>query len=118
VTLRDKEYRSEIRKAQDVKPLLRIKRSHLLYVSSAICPECFGKEWRSKSFGLQSAPTGKRPKVCPRTRWRNYIFDLSWSHLDVEPEELYEITVSVLFFCDKTTVRTVNRSHSIAYCKG
>jgi len=29
VILRDKEHRSEIRKAQDVKPLLRIKRSQL-----------------------------------------------------------------------------------------
>jgi len=30
VTLRDKEHRSEIRKAQDVKPLLRIERSQLI----------------------------------------------------------------------------------------
>jgi len=29
VTLRDKEHRSEIRKAQDVKPLLRIERCQL-----------------------------------------------------------------------------------------
>jgi len=29
VTLRDKEYRSEIRKARDVKPLFRIERSQL-----------------------------------------------------------------------------------------
>jgi len=29
VTLRDKEHRSEIRKAQDVKPLLLIERSQL-----------------------------------------------------------------------------------------
>jgi len=29
VTLRDKEHRSEIRKARDVKPLLRIERSQL-----------------------------------------------------------------------------------------
>ena len=37
VTLCDKEYRSEIRKARDVKPLLRIE-SQLLYVSLDMCP--------------------------------------------------------------------------------
>jgi len=41
----------------------------------------------------QSTPTGKRPKVCPRARWRNYISDLAWSLLGVEPAELSEISV-------------------------
>jgi len=58
-----------------------------------MCPECPGKDWRSKSFRLQSIPTGKRPKVCPRTRWRDYISDLAWSRLGVEPAELSEIAV-------------------------
>ena len=113
-----------VTKSTDVKSVKPGMSSHFSelrdpsYVSLAMWPKFPRKDWRTKSFGLQSTPTGERPKVCPRTRWRNYIFDLSWSHLDVEPEELYEITVSVLFFCDKTTVRTVNRSHSIAYCKG
>jgi len=46
------------------------------------------KEWRPKSFRLQSTPTGKRPKVYPRTRWPYYISDLG-----VEPAELYEIAI-------------------------
>ena len=49
------------------------------YVSSAMCPECPGKDWRSKSFRLQSTPTGKRSKLCPRKRWRDYISDFAWS---------------------------------------
>jgi len=61
------------------------------YMSSAMCPECLSKEWRSKSFGLQSTPTRKQPRGCPR--WRDYIFDLAWSGLDVDPAELCEIAV-------------------------
>ena len=34
------------------------------YVSSAMCPKCAKKEWRTKSFRLQSTPTEKRSKVC------------------------------------------------------
>jgi len=58
-----------------------------------MCLECPGKDWRSKSFRLQSTPTGKRPEVCPRTRWCDFISDLSWSRLGVEPAELSEIAV-------------------------
>jgi len=58
-TLRKKEHRSETCKAQDAKPLLRIERSQL----SAMCPKWPRKEF----FRLQSPPTGKRPKVCPKT---------------------------------------------------
>jgi len=58
-----------------------------------MCPKRPGKEWRTKSFRLQSPPTGKRPKVCPRTRLRDYISDLVWPRLGVEPAELYEIAV-------------------------
>ena len=64
------------------------------YISSAMCPECPRKEWRTKPFGLQSTPTGKRPRVrwC-KSRWRDYIYDLTWSRLGVEPAELSEIAV-------------------------
>ena len=88
----DKKHWSEIRKARDVKPLLRIER-YQLYVSSAMCPDCPRKKWWTKSFELQSAPTGKRPWVRPRTKWRDYISDLAWSRLGVEPAELSEIVV-------------------------
>ena len=61
------------------------------YASSAMCPECLRKEWRSKSFRLQTTPTGKRPRSRPR--WRDYISDLAWSRLRVQPAELTEIAV-------------------------
>ena len=51
------------------------------------------KEWRTKSFRLHATPTGKRPKVRPRTRWRDYISNLAWSRLGVETAELSEISV-------------------------
>ena len=63
------------------------------YVSWATCPECPRKEWRSKSFKLQSTPTGKLPKGRPWTRRNNCIFDLAWSRLGVAPAELSEIAV-------------------------
>jgi len=56
VALFDKEHWSEIRKARDVKSLLRIERSQLLYVSLAVCPECPRKEWRDKSFAYSLHP--------------------------------------------------------------
>ena len=63
------------------------------YVSSAMYPEFYKKEWRTNSFGLQSTHAGKRPRVRPRTRWRDYISNLAWSRLGVEPTELSEIAV-------------------------
>ena len=51
------------------------------YVSSAMCPICPRKEWRTKSYRPQSTPKGKRPKVCPRSSWSDYIWPclvLSW----------------------------------------
>ena len=62
-------------------------------VSSAMCPECPRKEWRTKSFKLQSTPTGKRSKVRPTTRWNDYITDHVWSRLNVESAERSEITL-------------------------
>jgi len=58
-----------------------------------MCPECLGKEWRSKSFGLQSTPTGKQTRVRPLARWSDYITHLAWSRLGVEWAELSEIVV-------------------------
>ena len=51
------------------------------------------KDRRSMSFGLQSTSTVKRTSGLARTRWRGYISDLAWSHLDVDPAELSEIAV-------------------------
>jgi len=63
-----------------------------------MCSECPGKDWRSKSFGLQSAPTGKRPTGRPRSRWRDYISGLAWSRLGVDPAELSEIAIDCEVF--------------------
>jgi len=63
------------------------------YVNSAMCPKCPRKEWRNKSVRPLSPPTGKRPKVCQRTRWRDYISGLAWFCLVVDPAELSEIAV-------------------------
>jgi len=63
------------------------------YVSSTMCPECLRKEWRSKSFGLQSTPTGKRPRGRPMTRWSDFNSDLALSRLGAEPAELSGIDV-------------------------
>jgi len=36
-------------------------------------------------------PTEKQPRGRPRTRWCDYISDLAWSQIHVEPAELSEI---------------------------
>jgi len=46
------------------------------------------------------APTGRRHKVRPRTRWSDYISDLAWFRLGVEPAELSEIAVDPEVFRD------------------
>jgi len=42
---------------------------------------------------LLAKPARKRPRGRPRTRWSDYIADLAWSRLGVEPAELLEIAV-------------------------
>jgi len=73
------------------KPSRFSKSGNPTYVNTATCPKCPRIERRTKSFRLQSPATGKRPKVCPRTRWLDYITDLAWSRLGVEPAELSEL---------------------------
>ena len=68
------------------------------YVGSAMCSECPRKDRRSKSFGLQSTSTGKRASGLQRTRLRDYISDLAWSRLGVDPAELSEIAVDCEVF--------------------
>ena len=71
--------------------------THSSYASSVMYPKCPRKEWRTKSFWLDSTLRGKRSKVCPRTSWREYIYDFVWSRLGVEPADLYEIAVDEVF---------------------
>jgi len=48
------------------------------------CVQNVQKRLATKSFGLQSPPTGMRPIGRPRTRWPDYISDLAWSRLGAE----------------------------------
>ncbi|KAK3514313.1 hypothetical protein QTP70_013799 [Hemibagrus guttatus] len=41
---------------------------------------------------FRACPTGKRPRGRPRTRWRDYVFQLAWERLGVPPEELEEVS--------------------------
>ncbi|KAK3574287.1 hypothetical protein QTP86_004367 [Hemibagrus guttatus] len=40
---------------------------------------------------FRACPTGKRPRGRPRTRWRDYVFQLARECLGVPPEELEEV---------------------------
>ena len=80
---------SEIRKAQNVKPLLRIERSQLRWFGnvSRISQERLARQV------LLATHRGKQPRGLPRTRWCDYISYLAWSRLGVERAELSEIAV-------------------------
>jgi len=78
----------------------------LINFSSAMCPECLRKDWRSKSFGLRSTPKrGKRPRGRPRTTWRDYISGLAWSRLGVERAEQSEIALDCDVFSPATLLK-------------
>jgi len=47
---------------------------------------------------LLATPTEKGPRCRPRTRWSDYISDLAWSRLGVEPAELSEMPVDCEVF--------------------
>ena len=87
VTLRNKVHSCEIRRGLNVRPLSRepsyVRFGHM----SGISHERLARQV------LLARPTGKRPRGRPKTRWSDYISDLAWSRLGVEPAELPEITV-------------------------
>jgi len=64
------------------------------YVGAAMCPECPIKERQA----LLATSTGKRPRGRSRSRWSDYISDLAWSRLGVEPAALPEIAVDSEIF--------------------
>jgi len=90
VTLRDKVRSCKNRRALNVESLLlRIKRSQ---------PHWFGHVYRMPHERLArqvllAKPTAKRSRGRLRIRWIDYISDLTWSGLGVEPAELPEIAV-------------------------
>ena len=89
VTLRDKVRRCEIPIALNVEPLLRTDRLQLRW---------FGHLSRMSHKRLArqvllAKHTGKRPRDRPRPSWSDYISDLAWSRLDVEPAKPSEIAI-------------------------
>jgi len=64
-----------------------------------------GKYGELSPSGYSLYTHGKAALIRPRTKWRDYISDLSWSRLGVEPAELSEIGVDrevfrvILEFC-------------------
>ena len=64
-------------------------------ISIYLCRPCVQnsptKDWRGKSSWLN--PRKKRFRGHPRPRCSDYISDLAWSRLGVEPAELSEIAV-------------------------
>jgi len=67
----------------------------LKYVGSAMCPECPGKIGEANPAGYTHGKND--PDVVqglePRNRWNYYISDHAWLRLDVEPDELSDISV-------------------------
>ena len=88
VTIRDKVRSCEIRKALNVEPLLRIKRSQLRWfghVTSNIGKSC----WQHRElFAKSSSEVVQGPGEVITSS------DLAWPRLGVEPAELSEITVA------------------------
>jgi len=86
-TLRDKVRSCEIRRALNVELLSPPNREIPCYVGSAMCPD--------KSCWLNH---GKAALNRPRTRWSDYISDLTWYRLVVESTELPETAVDCEVF--------------------
>jgi len=66
------------------------------YVSSSMCPEYSRKEWRTRSFGIQSIAYTHEKAAQSLSKdlvAQLYISDLSWSRLGEKPAELFEIAV-------------------------
>jgi len=90
VTLRDKVRSCETRRALNVEPrFFRMEKAQIYW---------FGHVSRipHKRLARQvqlAEPTEKRFRGHPRPRWSDYISDLAWSRLGVEPAELSEIAV-------------------------
>jgi len=76
---------SEIRKSLNIEPLLlRIERSQLRWCGhlSRMPQERLPKQV------LLGKVKGKRPVGRPRTRWVDYIEDLGWNRLGLQPSEM------------------------------
>jgi len=84
----------EFHRALNIGPLLQIERPQLHWFGhvSRMTHEILARQV------LLAEPTGKWSRGHPSTRWSEYISELAWSHLGVEPAELPEIAVDCEVF--------------------
>ena len=86
LTLLDKVKSADIRESPNIESLLlRLERSQLRWYGHVTR---MSQERTAKKL-LCSTPIGRRPRGRPRTRWRDYVEDLSWSRLGIPAEHLY-----------------------------
>ncbi|KAK3546788.1 hypothetical protein QTP86_001940 [Hemibagrus guttatus] len=87
-SLRDRVRSSVTWEGLGVEPLLlHIKRGQLRWLGHLFRMPL----GRLPGEAFRACPTGKRPRGRPRTRWRDYVFQLAWECLRVPPEELEEV---------------------------
>ena len=85
LTLLDKVKSADIRESLNIESLLlRLERSQLRWYGRVTR---MSQERTAKKL-LCSTPIGRRPRGRPRTRWRDYVEDLSWSRLGIPAEHL------------------------------
>ena len=83
--LLDKVKSADIRESLNIESLLlRLERSQLRWYGHVTR---MPQERTAKKL-LCSTPIGRRPRGRPRTRWRDYVEDLSWSRLGIPAEHL------------------------------
>jgi len=99
VTLRDKLRSCEIRKALNLVPLWLRFFGHVTTLPQK----------RPARQSLLAPSTGEQPRSRPRTRWRDYISDLAWARLGVEPAEIKPFAASATSPKKK---RETNKKHS------
>ena len=85
LTLSDKVKSADIRESLNIEALLlRLQRSQLRWYGHVAR---MSQERTAKKL-LCSTPIGRRPRGRPRTQWRDYVEDLSWSRLGIPAEHL------------------------------
>jgi len=96
VTLRHKVRKAQLwtSKTLNVQSLLQIKRSHA--ATMARQRDAPGKIGEANPAGCTQGKVAYRFR--PRTRWRDYISDLAWSCLGLEPGELLKVAESTEVF--------------------
>ena len=83
--LLDKVKSADIRESLNIESLLlRLEKSQLRWYGHVTR---MPQERTAKKL-LCSTPIGRRPRGRPRTRWRDYVEDLSWSRLGIPAEHL------------------------------